>query len=134
LHAYDTQDDAAGWAFDGGRVEISIDGGGWDALVPRGGYPRKLQPESVPWLAGAGVFAGHSPRRWDVFDLDGRHGSARLRFRFASGDSIAAAGWEVARVEVTAAAPPAGARSSSSSPNRIRSAFRAGSVFASLRP
>jgi hypothetical protein len=104
LHAYDTEDDAAGWARDGGRVEISIDGGAWTVLVPRHGYPRKLQPESVPRLAAAGVFAGSSPRRWDEFDLESGGASARLRFRFASGDSIGAAGWEIARVEVATSA------------------------------
>jgi len=100
LHAYATADLDAGWAEDGGRVEISLAGGGWEALEPREGYPRRLLPESVPQLAGAGVFAGRSPRRWDAFDLGARSGSARVRFRFASNDSLAGTGWEIARVEV----------------------------------
>jgi hypothetical protein len=102
LHAYDTQQLAAGWALDGGRVEMSLDGGAWQALEPQGGYPQRLWRESVPGLVGDGVFAGRSPRRWDVFALGTRSGSARLRFRFVSNDSIGAFGWEVARVEVSA--------------------------------
>ena len=106
LHAYQTQDDAAGWAMDGGRVEITMDGAAWEALEPRGGYPRRLQRESVPQLAGAGVFGGSSNRRWDAFDLGPRTGSARLRCRFASGDSIGGSGWELARVEIASGALP----------------------------
>ncbi len=105
LHSYSTQDLDAGWAHDGGRVEISRHGGAWEALEPRGGYPRRLFPESVPQLARAGVFGGSAPRRWDVFPCGNPSGSARIRFRFASDDSIAAAGWEIARVEVHLAAP-----------------------------
>ncbi len=105
LHAYATEDLDAGWAHDGGRVEISLTGGGWETLEPRSGYPRRLFPESVPQLARAGVFGGSAPRRWDSFTLGSRSGSARLRFRFASNDSLAGAGWEIARVEVRLPVP-----------------------------
>jgi flagellar hook capping protein FlgD len=110
LHSYAIEELAAGWAMDGGRVEISLHGGPWEAIAPRRGYPHRLFPESIPDLGGVEVFAGRSERRWDVFDLGDRAGSARLRFRFVSNDSIADAGWEIARVEVGsaagAAAPP----------------------------
>jgi immune inhibitor A len=110
LHSYDTQDLGAGWCADGGRVEISLDGGAWEPLAPAGGWPRRFERASVPQLAGAGGFGGTSPRRWDRFDLGARRGSARLRFRFVADDSLAGSGWEIARVEVgpaRAAAPRA---------------------------
>lgn len=100
LHDFDIEELAAGWAHDGGRVEISLHGGAWTALVPERGYSHALFPESVPYLAGAGVFSGRGARRWDVFPLDGTSASARLRFRFVSNDSIGASGWRLARVEV----------------------------------
>jgi immune inhibitor A len=111
LHSYAIEDLAAGWSMDGGRVEISLHGGSWEAIAPRRGYPRRLFAAGVPDLGGAEVFAGRSERRWDMFDLGGRAGSARLRFRFVSNDSIGDAGWEIARVEVgssSGAAPPPG--------------------------
>lgn len=111
LHAFDVEALAAGWAHDGGRVEIALDGGAWEAIEPRGGYPYRLWFESVPHLAMAGVFSGRSTRRWDVFDLGDRSGSARLRFRFVSSPQGGGAGWEIARVEVnTDAAAAAGPR------------------------
>jgi immune inhibitor A len=107
LHGIDSEDLGAGFCADGGRVEIAVGAGAWEPIVPRGGYPRRLWPESVPVLAGEGAFGGRVARRWDRFDLGARAGVARLRFRFASGDSIAGAGWEIARVEVAPASPDA---------------------------
>jgi immune inhibitor A len=103
LHDIDSQDQGAGYCADGGRVEIAIGGGEWEPLAPHGGYPRRFWPTSVPQLAHAGAFGGRLVQRWDRFDLGPRAGIARLRFRFAAGDSIAGRGWEIARVEV---APP----------------------------
>ncbi len=100
LHEFDIESLAPGWAHDGGRVEIALHGGAWEALEPRRGYTHRLFPESVPYLPGAGVFSGSGVRRWDVFDLGGRTGSARIRFRFVSNDSVGSSGWRVARVEV----------------------------------
>jgi hypothetical protein len=103
LHDWSIEDFDAGWSHDGGRVEIAMHGGAWEPLKPRGGYPRRLFPESVPYLAEQGVFAGNGTRRWDLFDLGPRAGSARVRFRFVSNDSIAAAGWSIVRVQVRSA-------------------------------
>ncbi len=100
LHAFDTEDVAAGFCADGGRVELSIDAGPWTPITPAGGYPRRMWLESVAAWADQGVFGGASPRRWDSFDLGAQTGIAALRFHFASGDSIGGAGWEIARVEV----------------------------------
>ena len=102
LHAYATEDLAAGYCADGGRVELSRGNGPWVPLVPHGGYPRRFSPQSVAQLAGEGAFGGSSARRWDRFDLGPGAELARLRFRFASGDSLGGAGWEIARVEVGA--------------------------------
>jgi hypothetical protein len=106
LHGLDTQSAPGGMAYDGGRVELSVDGGAWEALLPRAASQLRMLPASVPSLAGAPVFGGQSPRRWDLFDLGPRFGGARLRFRFVSGDSVGGAGWEISRVEVVPASTP----------------------------
>jgi hypothetical protein len=122
LHAYAMQDLEAGWCRDGGRVEISLHGGAWETIEPLGGYPRRMEPESIPLLAGAGMFAGRAERRWDVFPLGARTGSARLRFRLASNDSIGARGWEIYRVEVRrpAASPQTQSLKLLAEPNPVR--------------
>jgi M6 family metalloprotease-like protein len=106
LHAMDAQAAPGGWAYDGGLVELSLDGAAWEALAPRVAGQRRLLPPSVPALGGSLVFSAQSPRHWDQFDLGTRSGSARVRFRFVSGDSVAGAGWEIARVEVVSGARP----------------------------
>lgn len=100
LHEYEIQELGAGWAFDGARVEISLHGGSWEALAPQRGYTHELLPEAVPHLAHAQVFSGRGSRRWDIFALGARSGSARVRFRFVSDRSIGATGWQLLRVEV----------------------------------
>ena len=93
-----------------------------EPLEPRGGWPDRMLRESVPVLAGEGVFSGSMPRRWDLFDLGERSGSARLRFRFVSGDSIGGAGWEIARVEVGSEGTgiPSGSLELIAEPNPVR--------------
>jgi len=105
LHEWDTEDLGGGYCMDGGFVEIAVSGGAWEPLVPEGGAPRKLFGYSVPALAETPVFGGKGTRRWDRFALGERQGTAHLRFRFVSGDSIRAPGWSVLRVEVSAGVP-----------------------------
>ncbi len=71
--------------FDGGRVEISIDGGEWVPLAVDGGYGNLIKFDSEATLRGAEVFSG-SPRQWRrvTANLSGYSGSARIRFRFSS--------------------------------------------------
>jgi hypothetical protein len=100
LHEWQTEDLGASWCMDGGFVELSVAGGAWMPLVPESGAPRRLFADSVGYLADTPVFGGSSSRRWDRFVLGDRQGSAQLRFRFVSGDSIRARGWSLYRVEV----------------------------------
>lgn len=72
-------------AYDGGRVEISVNGGEWISLAVDGGYGHQIKYDSAASLRGADVFSG-SPGRWRrvTADLGGYEGSARIRFRFSS--------------------------------------------------
>jgi immune inhibitor A len=101
LHEWQTEDLGASWCMDGGFVEVSMDGGPWTALLPEGGAPRRLFADSVGYLAGTPVFGGTATRRWDRFALGDRQGTAQVRFRFVSGDSIRGRGWSIFRVAVT---------------------------------
>src|SRR5688572_3603269 len=72
-------------AWDGGRVEISMNGGEWVPLALDGGYGHIVEFNSSASLRGADVLSG-SPQRWRrmVADLTPYAGAARIRFRFAS--------------------------------------------------
>jgi len=117
-------------AWDGGRAEISLNGGPWLPLEVDGGYPYIVEFNAGTALAGANVIAGHSNgwRRY-VADLSAYAGPARVRFRFAADDqnvptnSVGALvryyeGWYLDDVSVEARQTP--------SPTPRRVAFRAG--------
>lgn len=75
-------------AWDGGRVEISMNGGEWTPLAVDGGYGYVVEFNSEATLRGSDVFSG-SPQRWRrvVADLSPYVGAARIRFRFATDDA-----------------------------------------------
>lgn len=71
--------------WDGGRVEISVNGGAWEPVAVDGGYGYQVEFNSPAALRGADVFSG-SPQAWRrvVADLTPYSGPVRIRFRFAS--------------------------------------------------
>jgi hypothetical protein len=95
-------DTQPGYAFDGGVVEISIDGGEWIQITPFGGYPYRIVAgdNPGPFPAETPVYSGS--RNWIKahFDLEDLSGSARLRFRFGSDGSNGQEGWYIDDVEI----------------------------------
>ncbi len=86
-----------GRAYDGGLVEISIDGGAWTQIFPNGGYTHTIREGSTagPFLEGTDVFSGTVDWHEVVFDLTEFSGSAQLRFRFGSDGADTREGWYV---------------------------------------
>ena len=82
---------------DGGNVAVSMDGGGYDLLVPQGGYP-------VPVIAALGGpgYSGNSfvwkDARFIAPELANHH--ARIRFLFKSDLLTAQRGWYLDDVRV----------------------------------
>jgi immune inhibitor A len=75
-------------AWDGGRVEISMNGGEWVPLAVDGGYGYVMEFNSGAALRGADVVSGSPQRgRRMVADLTPYAGMARIRFRFASDEA-----------------------------------------------
>jgi M6 family metalloprotease-like protein len=72
---------------DGGRVEISMNGGEWIPLDVDGGYGTIIKFDSSSSLRGQDVFSG-SPQAWRhvTANLTGFSGEARVRFRFSSNE------------------------------------------------
>ncbi len=89
------------YAFDGGRVEVSVESGPWAAIEPAGGYPYRLDPFTSTMLEGQRIFSGVSSEwRRVTFDLAGVTGSVRFRFRFVSDQAVNLEGWYVDDISV----------------------------------
>lgn len=92
----------AGRAYDGGIVEISVDGGAWHQITPDGGYPFRARVGSQPgpFPVDTPMFSGN--RNWHQvhFNLGAYEGNAQIRFRFGSDGATGREGWFVDDVVV----------------------------------
>jgi hypothetical protein len=92
-----------GYAYDGGLVEIQVDGGVWEQITPIGGYPYLVRVGGTPgpFAAETPIFSGNTGGWQEVtFDLSGYSGEVAFRFRFGSDGSAAEEGWYVDDVMV----------------------------------
>ncbi len=96
-------------AYDGGVVEISLDGEEWQVLPSMtGGYNKHFRftsgsgnPATHPFEGGTPCFSGEldwQESTFSLFDYDGE--TVQLRFRFGSDQSITLEGWYIDDVVV----------------------------------
>jgi len=89
------------YAWDGGLVEISIDGGAWMPITPVGGYPYVTYENPVsPFPTNTSVYSGSFDWTEATFDLSNFSGTARFRFVFGSDGYVSGEGWYVDDVRV----------------------------------
>jgi hypothetical protein len=85
-----------GQAYDGGRVEMSVDGGDWQLIEPVGGYTHIVRNRFAgpgPFETGSPFFSGTAEWTEVTFDLAGVSGDVRFRFRFGSDYASGEDGW-----------------------------------------
>lgn len=88
-------------AWDGGTVEMSLNGGAWETILPENGYPYVIrQNPASPFEAGTLVFSGSFDWREEVFQLYDTTGIAQFRFVFGSDAYTAAEGWYIDDINV----------------------------------
>jgi hypothetical protein len=94
------------WAWDGGLVEITTDGGAhWEQIIPTGGYPHAIYENApsagAPFEAGTPCFSGSHDWKQEQFDLSAYSGMIQLRFRFGSDQYTEKEGWYIDDVSIT---------------------------------
>jgi bacillopeptidase F len=105
-HWMDAEIDTPTEAWDGGIVEISINGGAYQQITPVGGYPYTIvnNPDS-PFPGGTPCFSGTHDWKQEEFDLSGFSGSAKIRFRFGTDGFVTEEGWFIDDVIVAPDTP-----------------------------
>jgi carboxypeptidase T len=91
-----------GRAYDGGLIEMSVDGGAWEQVTPDGGYTHTIRTGSQPGALpdGTPVFSGTLDWRQETISLNGLSGQAQLRFRFCSDGNTGREGWYVDDIRI----------------------------------
>lgn len=101
FHRYGIED---GW--DGGRIEISVDGLNWTPIAPVGGYPQQITNagNGCGWPVGTGVYAG-TALAWhgQSVNLALFSGPVYLRWVFSTDISAAEEGWWIDTITVSPA-------------------------------
>jgi hypothetical protein len=94
-------------AYDGGVVEISVNGGAWTHIDPEEGYSHIIRytagggsPYTGPFNGGTLCYSGQIPWSQETFDLSGYSGSVQIRFRFGSDNAVSLEGWYVDDIRV----------------------------------
>lgn len=82
------------YAWDGGLVQMSVDGGTWQQISPVGGYPYKIynNPAS-PFAVNTFVYSGQFDWTQAVFELGDVFGNVQFSFVFGSDAYVHGEGW-----------------------------------------
>ena len=95
------------YAYDGGVVEVSVDGGPWTQLTPEDGYPYLIRERMNPgpFPQNTPVFSGTHDWEEETIQLVGLTGTIQIRFRFGSDSDGEAEGWYVDDVLILGTQP-----------------------------
>jgi len=84
------------YAWDGGLVQMSLNGGEWTQIYPVGGYPYKIYNNvASPFPAETRVYSGTFDWSEAVFNLSEYTGTAKFRFIFGSDGAVTKEGWYI---------------------------------------
>ncbi len=89
------------YAWDGGLVQMKLNGADWIQIAPVGGYPRMIynNPAS-PFAANTQCWSGSFGWTDVTFDLSAYSGTAQFRFLFGSDAYVTGEGWYIDDVRV----------------------------------
>ena len=110
-----------GRAYDGGLVELSIDGGPFVQITPEGGYTHTIRTGGTPgpFPEDTPVFSGSHNWQEVLFDLGEASGEVAFRFRFGSDGADTREGWYIDDIEVLGLAALSGVDNDLRQPARL---------------
>ncbi|MBU0518447.1 T9SS type A sorting domain-containing protein [bacterium] len=90
-----------GYAYDGGIVEMSLNGGLFQQITSVDGYPVKIRHSAQPCVLAPETPCYSGQILWDqeIFAIEGA-GTVQFRFRFASDGQISSIGWFIDDLEL----------------------------------
>ncbi len=97
------------WAYDGGFVEVSVNGSDWQHITPLDGYPYVLRAQREPSIESRRVFSGVSTdwERVEYSLAQYENCAVNLRFRFISNtDFTQGEGWYIDSLTVVSSGTP----------------------------
>lgn len=101
-HRYELESYDGVSAWDGARVEISVNNGPWQVAMPQAGYSHVMIGRNMPFAQQSPCWSGSALEwRTEQIDLSAFDpGPIRFRFRMCADDMVGAAGWWVDRLRV----------------------------------
>jgi len=101
-HRYDLETYDGSLAWDGARVEISMNNGPWQVATPQAGYSHVMAASKMPFTRFSPCWSGTSLAwRTEIIDLAAfGPGPVRVRFRMCADDFIGGGGWWVDRLRL----------------------------------
>ncbi len=97
-----------GYCYDGGMIQVSINGGAWQQVTPQEGYTHRIRAGGTPgpFPAETQVYSGTFDWTVGHVVLEGYAGStATFRFRFGSDGATAREGWHIDDLAVSGTTP-----------------------------
>lgn len=89
------------YAWDGGMVQMSLNGGAWQQITPVGGYPHRTYSNTAsPFPTNTYVWSGSFGWTPVEFDLSAYSGTASFRFLFGSDGYVTGEGWYIDDVRI----------------------------------
>ncbi|MBI9031224.1 T9SS type A sorting domain-containing protein [bacterium] len=104
-HKMNAEKDATNtsYAWDGGYLEMSVNGGNFNIIEPVGSYPYYMRTNQASPIPGSTpVYSGNFPWSQAVFNLGNTSGQVQFRFVFGSDGATVAEGWYVDDIHVVA--------------------------------
>jgi len=111
-HRMNAEDDSEhfGYAWDGGIVEVSTDGGlSWDQVFPTPGYNLRIRDnDASPFAMNTECYSGEINWREETIDMAPFYPKAMVRFQFGSDAHVTNEGWFIDDVQLITTFPNVG--------------------------
>ncbi|MDD2228531.1 MAG: C25 family cysteine peptidase [Candidatus Cloacimonetes bacterium] len=97
----ENHDTSAAYAWDGGLVQMQLNGGTWTQITPVGNYPYRIYSNPAsPFATNTYVYSGNFDWTEATFELGNVNGTAKFRWIFGSDGAVSGEGWYIDDVKI----------------------------------